>query len=267
MIRGYGTIPDRIPAASVCEAGQALRRHRPLDGGERVRGLGDPVLGQRADQLRLRDLPLDEPHGRAEAHAQRVRSGRERSRLHVALTLATGNAAALLDWNNNYGNDREQVRGQRIAATSPKASWERISRSPSSTSWASRLGRERCFGAIKGKVAPGPHDFFRMDTDDRRGRHRGYVGKVSSPRPVPHGRGNRSLSRTGVSGPCSPTSRARLRPSCCNGSLSLRGHLVHEAATRYLGWDVYRHRASKAPHETARYHETEKSISRCRPRK
>ena len=39
------------------------------------------------------------------------------------------------------------------------------------------LGKEKCFGAVKGKVKPGPMTFFRASTDDRLGAIKTYVGE------------------------------------------------------------------------------------------
>ena len=39
------------------------------------------------------------------------------------------------------------------------------------------LGKENCFGAVKGKVQPGPMTFFRLSTDDRLGTIKAYVGE------------------------------------------------------------------------------------------
>jgi L-fucose isomerase-like protein len=42
------------------------------------------------------------------------------------------------------------------------------------------LGEEHCFGAVKGKVNPGPLTYFRVSTDDVRGTMRAYVGEGAS---------------------------------------------------------------------------------------
>jgi L-fucose isomerase-like protein len=39
------------------------------------------------------------------------------------------------------------------------------------------LGEENCFGGVKGKVAPGPMTYFRVSTDDVKGRIKAYLGE------------------------------------------------------------------------------------------
>lgn len=39
------------------------------------------------------------------------------------------------------------------------------------------LGRENCFGAVKGKVASGPMTYFRISTDDQQGKIKSYLGE------------------------------------------------------------------------------------------
>ena len=39
------------------------------------------------------------------------------------------------------------------------------------------IGREKCFGAVKGKVQPGPMTFFRVSSDDRLGTAQGLYGR------------------------------------------------------------------------------------------
>jgi L-fucose isomerase-like protein len=150
------------------------------------------------------------------------------------LTLASGNASALLDWNNNYGTDREKCVATHCSNFPKSFTGTEIEISELDILGES-LGRERCFGAIKGKVAPGPMTFFRIDTDDRQGAIRGYVGEgefTDDPFPMDGGiavcriRGLRALlSLVTRGGFAHHVSMAR---SHCAG-------IVHEAATRYLG--------------------------------
>ncbi len=39
------------------------------------------------------------------------------------------------------------------------------------------IGREKCFGAVKGKVKAGPMTYFRLSTDDRAGTLKAYLGE------------------------------------------------------------------------------------------
>ena len=103
------------------------------------------------------------------------------------------------------------------------------------------VGNEKCFGAVKGKVQPGPMTFFRASTDDRLGTIKAYVGEGEfTDDPFP------------MDGGIAVTKVARLRPLlgfiARNGFehhvAMVRGHhaeAVHEAITRYMNWPIYRH--------------------------
>jgi L-fucose isomerase-like protein len=93
-----------------------------------------------------------------------------------ALALVSGQPSAFLDWNNNYGKDRDKCVNTHCS-NFPKSFFGGDIEISELDILGETLGRERCFGAIKGKVRAGPMTFFRMDTDDRRGRIRGYVGE------------------------------------------------------------------------------------------
>jgi L-fucose isomerase-like protein len=162
-----------------------------------------------------------------------------------ALTLATGNAAALLDWNNNYGEDRQKCVATHCSNFPKSFMGSEIEISELDILGES-LGREKCFGAIKGSVAAGPMTFFRMDTDDRAGGLHGYVGEGEFTRdPFPMDGGIAVCRIAGLRALLSHITRhgfahhvAMVRTPCAE--------IVHEAATRYLGWDVYRHRPEGA---------------------
>jgi L-fucose isomerase-like protein len=158
----------------------------------------------------------------------------------LALTLATGNAAGFLDWNNNYGNDREKCVATHCSNFPKSFMGANIEISELDVLGES-LGRARCFGAIKGKVAPGPMTFFRMDTDDAHGRIRAYVGEGEFT-PDPFGMdGGISVCRV-------PGLRKLMGHLTRNGFehhvAMVRSHCaaaVYEATSRYLGWDVLWH--------------------------
>lgn len=93
-----------------------------------------------------------------------------------ALALAGGTAPAFLDWNNNYGGDPDMVVGTHCS-NYPKSFIGKEVEISNLDVLGATLGPERCFGAVKGKVAPGPFTFFRMSTDDRMGMIRSYLGE------------------------------------------------------------------------------------------
>jgi L-fucose isomerase-like protein len=93
-----------------------------------------------------------------------------------ALTLASGNASALLDWNNNYGEDRNMCVCTHCS-NYPKDFMGTEVEISNLDILGKTLGADNCFGAIKGKVAPGPFTYFRVSTDDTSGCVRAYLGE------------------------------------------------------------------------------------------
>jgi L-fucose isomerase-like protein len=159
-----------------------------------------------------------------------------------ALALAAETPSAILDWNNNYGREADKCVCTHCG-NYPKSF---IGETPEISELdviGSVVGKEKCFGAIKGKVQAGPMTFFRASTDDRMGTIKAYVGEGEfTDDPFP------------MDGGIAVTKVARLRPLlrfiARNGFehhvAMVRGHhaeAVHEAITRYLNWPIYRHEA------------------------
>jgi L-fucose isomerase-like protein len=92
------------------------------------------------------------------------------------LALASGKPPAILDWNNNYGEDRNKCVCTHCS-NYPKSFFENEIEISNLDVLGTVLGQENCFGAIKGKVKSGSMTFFRLTTDDANGRIRSYVGK------------------------------------------------------------------------------------------
>jgi L-fucose isomerase-like protein len=82
-----------------------------------------------------------------------------------ALLLASGNPPSFQDWNNNYGGDRDMCINTHCS-NFPKSFMGREVEVSNLDVLGTTLGPENCFGAIKGRAAPGPMTFFRISTDD-----------------------------------------------------------------------------------------------------
>lgn len=156
-----------------------------------------------------------------------------------ALTLASEVPSALLDWNNNYGNDPDKAVCFHCSNL-PKSFFEEA-RMDYQAIIAGTVGRENTYGTITGKVKAGPMSFARFSTDDRAGRIRGYVGEGAFTKDPLKTFGGAGVVKI-------PRLQALLRHICANGFehhvAGTFGHVadaVHEATTRYLGWDVTRH--------------------------
>ena len=92
-----------------------------------------------------------------------------------ALTLASETPSALLDWNNNYGEDPDKAVCFHCSNL-PKAFFDDV-RMDYQEIIAGTVGKENTFGTMVGRVKAGPMSFARFSTDDRTGTIRGYVGE------------------------------------------------------------------------------------------
>ncbi len=157
-----------------------------------------------------------------------------------ALLLASGNPPGFLDWNNNYAQDRDKVINTHCSNYPKSFINDEIEISNLDVLGAS-VGAEKAFGAIKGKVAPGPMTYFRMSTDDRRGIIKSYLGEgdfTDDPSNI-HG---------GVAVCHIPNLQGLLKHLTKNGFehhiAMTRGHyadVLEEAISTYLKWDLFRH--------------------------
>ena len=92
-----------------------------------------------------------------------------------ALQLASGRPSALVDWNNNYGDQPEKC------VLFHCGNWARSYfdnvRMANAEILATTLGTENTYGTVSGQAKAGPLSFARITTDDRAGRIRSYVGQ------------------------------------------------------------------------------------------
>jgi L-fucose isomerase-like protein len=156
-----------------------------------------------------------------------------------ALQLASGTPSALVDWNNNYGNDPDKCVffhcGNWAKDFLPDI---RIATAPI---LGTTLGEENTFGALEGRTEAGPVTFGRVSTDDLKGKLTAYVGEgeftedpldTFGTRAVVHVKGLPALTHF----------------ICQNGfehhAAMNRSHIagaVAEALGRYLGWTTHHH--------------------------
>lgn len=157
-----------------------------------------------------------------------------------ALRLASETPSALLDWNNNYGDDPNKAVCFHCSNL-PKHFFESV-RMDFQEIIAGTVGKLNTFGTVVGRVKAGPMSYARFSTDDLTGKIRGYVGEgvfTSDPLETFGGAGVVEI----------PKLQELLRYICENGfehhvaaNFSLAAAAVHEAATKYLGWQVHWHR-------------------------
>ncbi|HYV27465.1 MAG TPA: L-fucose/L-arabinose isomerase family protein [Candidatus Eisenbacteria bacterium] len=156
-----------------------------------------------------------------------------------ALQLASGTPSALLDWNNNYGTNPDKAVCFHCANL-PKHFF-RSFKMDFQEIIAGTVGKENTYGTVVGLIKPEKMSFARFSTDDTSGKIRGYVGEgrfTDDP-----------LNTFGGAGVVEiPKMQKLLHYICENGfehhvaaNLSTVAAAVHEAATRYLGWETYWH--------------------------
>jgi L-fucose isomerase-like protein len=158
-----------------------------------------------------------------------------------ALHLASGTPSALLDWNNNYADDPDKAVCFHCSNL-PKHFFSEV-RMDFQEIIAGTVGKENTFGTCVGQVKPSPMSFARLSTDDRNGVIRGYVGEgnfTSDP-----------LQTFGGAGVVQISGLQKLLHYICEqgfehhvaANLSTSAAAVHEAATRYLGWNMHWHKS------------------------
>jgi L-fucose isomerase-like protein len=156
-----------------------------------------------------------------------------------ALALASGTPSALLDWNNNYGEDPDKAVCFHCSNL-PKHFFEDV-KMDFQQIIAGTVGRENTFGTCVGRVKSGAMSYARFSTNDRKGTISGYVGEGEFT--------NDPLETFGGAGVVRiPAMQKLLRYICENGfehhvaaNFSTVAYAVYEASTRYLGWDVHFH--------------------------
>ena len=93
------------------------------------------------------------------------------------LQLAGGTPSALLDWNNNYGNDPDKCvlfhcsNLPKSFFSSSKMDYQEII--------AGSVGKENTYGTIVGRIAPGKATFCRITTDDAAGLSALTLGRAN----------------------------------------------------------------------------------------
>jgi L-fucose isomerase-like protein len=156
-----------------------------------------------------------------------------------ALQLASGRPSALVDWNNNYGDDPNKCVlfhcGNWAKSFFPQAKMHYAE------ILATTLGPENSWGSVAGRVPAGPLSFARLSTDDRDGLIRCYVGDGCFTDDPLTTFGSRAVINV-------PGLQGLMKHICKNGfehhvamsATHVAGALA-EAFETYFGWDVYHH--------------------------
>ena len=154
-----------------------------------------------------------------------------------ALQLATGQPAALVDWNNNYAGDPNKC--VLFHCGNFAKSFYKEARMSYADILATTLGEENTYGAINGRVPAGPMSFARISTDDVNGRISAYCGDGSFTDDSLETFGSRAVVEV-------PNLQKLLKYICRNGfehhtamAAAPSADILAEAFTTYFDWDVY----------------------------
>ena len=156
-----------------------------------------------------------------------------------ALQLASQSPSAIVDWNNNYGDNPDKTVLFHCSnfpvslMEDPKMGYGDII--------SGTVGVENAYGTCVGKIKKGPLTFARLTTDDSYGVMRAYVGEGEIT--------DETLNTFGGYGVAKINDLQKLLKFICqNGfehhvaiNLSKTAEILSEAFTKYLGIDTYLH--------------------------
>ncbi len=158
-----------------------------------------------------------------------------------AMVLASGKPSALLDWNNNFGDDPDKGvvfhcsnLPQDLFGGEAVMDYQAII--------ASDVGKENTHGTLVGQIKPRKITYCRVSTDDAYGTIRAYLGEADITDDNVDTFGGYGVIKV-------PGFQDLLAFICENGfehHVAVNGacvaDAVYEAMTKYLGWDVYYHK-------------------------
>ncbi len=158
-----------------------------------------------------------------------------------AMALASGKPSALVDWNNNYGDDPDK--GVVFHCSNLPVDFFQEPEMDYQAIIAGTVGKENTYGTMVGRVKAGPFTYCRVSTDDEYGIIRAYLGEgrlTGDPLQTFGGFGVVKI----------PDFQGLLRHICENGyehhvavNRSQVAEALNEALTKYMGWEVYYHKA------------------------
>lgn len=155
------------------------------------------------------------------------------------LQLAADSPAAVMDWNNNFGDDPDKVITFHCSNFPP--SFFKSCRMSYQHIIASTVGKKNTYGTCEGRVSPGPATFFRLSSRDAEGCIAAYLAE---------GRFTEDEVDTfgGVGVAEIPRLRSLLQLITQTGFehhvAVVKAHVagaVAEAVGKYLSWDIHVH--------------------------
>ncbi|MEP7284227.1 MAG: L-fucose/L-arabinose isomerase family protein [Chloroflexota bacterium] len=160
----------------------------------------------------------------------------------LALQLASGKPSALVDWNNNYGEDPDKAVVFHCSNLPKDIFVDEIPVMDYQAIIAGTVGRENTYGTIVGRVRENPFTFLRVSTDEFAGHITTYIGEgqfTDDPLETFGGYGVVKI----------PRFQELLAHICENGyehHVSINqtkvAPILNEALSKYMDWSVYYHK-------------------------
>ncbi|HBG26865.1 MAG: fucose isomerase [Planctomycetes bacterium GWF2_41_51] len=155
------------------------------------------------------------------------------------LQLASGSPSALLDWNNNFGNDPDKC--VLFHCSNLPKSFFKTAKMDYQAIIAGSVGKQNTYGTIVGKIAPNKTTFCRVTTDDTAGILTGYVGQGEFTADKLNTFGGYGILKV-------KNLQTLLQLICQEGfehhvaaNISSKADAITEALENYLGWEIYHH--------------------------
>jgi L-fucose isomerase-like protein len=157
-----------------------------------------------------------------------------------AMMLASNKPSALLDWNNNYGDDPDK--GIMFHCSNlPQEFFGGEAVMDYQAIIAGTVGKANTYGTVTGRIQPSHVTYCRVATNDYTGKICAYFGEGEFTEDTPDSFGGYGVIRI-------PNFQKLLHHICRNGyehhvamNPSMVADALYEAFTTYLGWDVYYH--------------------------
>ncbi len=157
-----------------------------------------------------------------------------------ALQLASDTPSALVDWNNNYGDDPNKC------VLFHCGNWAEVflgdtMEMGNAPILGTSVGVENTYGTVNGRTPAGPFSYARITTDDRNGVIKTYVGDGDFVNDPLETFGSRAVVAV-------PGLQKLMKHVCKNGfehhaamNASYSAETLNEAFTTYFGWETYHH--------------------------
>jgi L-fucose isomerase-like protein len=155
------------------------------------------------------------------------------------LQLAGGKPSALLDWNNNFGNNPDKC--VLFHCSNLPKSFFKSAKMDYQAILAGTVGKQNTYGAIVGKIAASKATFCRVTTDDAAGIMTAYAGQGEFTSDVINSFGGYGVMKI-------KNLQSLLQYICKAGfehhvavNLCSKADAITEALENYMGWEIYRH--------------------------